>query len=389
MIGEIHSNQQEYDWYRSLVATPEFADRVDDIVLEMGNSLYQTSVDQYVSGEDIPLQQIQKAGRNTVGFVGPQSPPVAGLYQTVRETNMKRPGKHQMRILCGDPYIDWDKVQDEQDVIPYARHRDDWYAQVVKKEVLAKNHRALLIMGAMDFLRNSPDGPRPSIEPKLRRAGAKTHLIMLGTNTPGERDHVDHRFDSWTAAVIAPASGWIGEPPAQSLIEGGGPPTKPNLRDAADAILYLGPRESLMKVSTTRAQLEGTPYGAEIMRRLKIRMILQSHAVFADALFPERKKARSFPLGERLFRGFDNQESSLNHYTAGFQRNTGFLAAAVSSSRETRVECGASSTVRGSSCTSSAIDFIASMNKSISSFDSLSVGSIIRAPGTINGKAVV
>jgi hypothetical protein len=45
MIGEIHSNKQEYNWYRSLVATPEFADRVDDIVLEMGNSLYQQFVE--------------------------------------------------------------------------------------------------------------------------------------------------------------------------------------------------------------------------------------------------------------------------------------------------------------------------------------------------------
>src|ERR1700692_1827057 len=55
----------------------------------------------------------------------------------------------------------------------------------------------------------------------------------------------------------------------------------------------------------------------------------------------------------------------------GFHRRIGFRAAAVSSSRETRVECGASSTVCGSSWTSSAIDFIASINKSISSFDSL------------------
>jgi hypothetical protein len=76
-------------------------------------------------------------------------------------------------------------------------------------------------------------------------------------------------------------------------------------------------------------------------------------------------------------------------YTAAFHRSTGFLAAAVSSSRETRVECGASSTVCGSSSTSSAIDFMASMNKSISSIDSLSVGSIISAPGTISGNAVV
>src|SRR5262252_2704906 len=76
-------------------------------------------------------------------------------------------------------------------------------------------------------------------------------------------------------------------------------------------------------------------------------------------------------------------------HCVGFQRSTGFLAAAVSSSRETRVVCGASSTVCGSSSTSCAIDFMASTKRSISSLDSLSVGSIIKAPGTINGNAVV
>jgi hypothetical protein len=55
IIGEIHGNKQEYEWLRSLVATPEFADRVDDIVLEFGNSLYQKSVDRYIAGEDVPI----------------------------------------------------------------------------------------------------------------------------------------------------------------------------------------------------------------------------------------------------------------------------------------------------------------------------------------------
>src|SRR3981081_2902029 len=44
IFGEIHGNKQEYEWLRSLVATPEFADRVDDIVMEFGNSLFQKSV---------------------------------------------------------------------------------------------------------------------------------------------------------------------------------------------------------------------------------------------------------------------------------------------------------------------------------------------------------
>ena len=33
ILGEIHGNKQEYEWLRSLIATPEFADEVDDIVM--------------------------------------------------------------------------------------------------------------------------------------------------------------------------------------------------------------------------------------------------------------------------------------------------------------------------------------------------------------------
>jgi hypothetical protein len=42
MLGETHGNKQEYDWLRSLVATPEFANRVDDIVMEFGTRYSRT-----------------------------------------------------------------------------------------------------------------------------------------------------------------------------------------------------------------------------------------------------------------------------------------------------------------------------------------------------------
>ena len=58
-------------------------------------------------------------------------------------------------------------------------------------------------------------------------------------------------------------------------MEGGYPNSEPKLKDGADAFLYLGPRDSLTSVSMTRTQLQGTAYGKEIERRLKIEMILQ------------------------------------------------------------------------------------------------------------------
>src|SRR5262245_27926436 len=70
----------------------------------------------------------------------------------------------------------------------------------------------------------------------------------------------------------------------------------------------------------------------------------------------------------------------------GFHRSMGLRAAAASSSLPIRVVWGADLTSSGSASASRAIDFMASMNKSSSSRPSLSVGSIIIAPGATSGK---
>jgi hypothetical protein len=271
LFGETHANKQEYEWLCKLVNTPEFADRVDDIVVEFGNSLYQKSVDRYIAGEDVPLEQVQKAWRNTVASVGPPSPVYERFYKAVRESNLNRPGRHHMRIVLGDPYGDWDKIKNAEDLGPYLAHRDEWYAQVVKDEVLARNHRALLIMGAGHFRRINGPG---LIEREIRAAGANPWLVVFGTNAVGGYDNLDARFDSWPLPAIVPLAGnWVSELPALPVLTGGVVPASPlKLSDAADALFYAGPRDSLTQVNMPRSELAGTAYGDEIERRLTIEM---------------------------------------------------------------------------------------------------------------------
>jgi hypothetical protein len=281
MLGEIHGNKQEYQWLRSLVATREFADRVDDIVMEFGNSLYQQAVDRYVSGEDVPIAEVQGAWRDTVASVGPPSPVYESLYKAVRETNIKRKGKHQIRILCGDPNIDWRQIKEAKDILPYLQSRDQSYARVVETEVIARHHRALLVMGTFHFLRNfymTPTRKQFDIEKQLRAAGANPYLIVFGTNTVGKSLELDHRFDSWkTPSIVPSAHSWVGELPAIPAVTEGHGPAIPSLKlkDTADALLYLGPPTSLETVQMSPSELASTPYGKEIERREKLQMALE------------------------------------------------------------------------------------------------------------------
>ncbi len=292
MFGEVHANKQEYDFLRALVSSPQFAEKVDDIVLEYGNSLYQGTVDRYVAGEDVPIEEVQKAWRNTMAL-GPVSPVYPSLYEAVRQANRQRPDKRPIRILLGDPYIDWDKVKSREDVGPYLAHRDEFYASVVKDEILAKHHRALLIAGWPHFAR-PPAGPG-YIEKEIRAAGGSTFVILFGANVVGGYEDLDKRFDAWKLPALMPlADTWVGDLPAMPVLSGGTVPAGPDplqLKDIADALLYLGPRDSLTMVLMSRADLEGTPYGREMNRRLEI--------LFGQppGPFPETREAPQFPRG--------------------------------------------------------------------------------------------
>ena len=271
MFGEYHGCKQEHEWLRELAGTPEFADRVDDIVVEFGNSLFQKSVDRYIAGENIPFAQVQQAWRNVAGSFGPPPPVYEAFYKAVRDVNVKRKGKHQLRLVLGDPYADWDVIKDREDLGPFLANRDSWFASVVKDEVLAKKRRALLIMGWGHFLRrNGPGG----IEKELRAAGANTYLIVFGTNAVGGYDDLDKRFDAWRLpAIVELRSNWVGDLPAMPVLMGGtAPPTPLKLGEAADALLYVAPRDALTQVYMPRSELDGTPYGKELDRRMMIQV---------------------------------------------------------------------------------------------------------------------
>ena len=290
MFGEVHDSEQEYDWLCKLVKTPGFSDRVDEIVVEFGNARYQRTVDRYVAGEDVTFDEVQKAWRNMVADVEPVSPVYGRLYRAVREANLQRPGQRGIRLLMGSPSADWSKIKTSAELAPYEAERERWYAQVVKQDVLAKHHRALLIMGAGHFLRGHEQALEDElaaaqhrvappvnkanlgpgfIERQLRAAGANPYLVVFGTNMIDNRGDVDQRFNTWPAPVIVPLSGnWVGALPAQPVISGGrAQATSLTLADQADAMLYVAPCSALQTVYLSRAELDGTAYAREMIRR--------------------------------------------------------------------------------------------------------------------------
>ena len=264
MLGEIHGCRQQYELLDKLIATPAFAERVNDIVLEFGNAKYQDVVDRYIAGENVPADEVQHAWRDVVGALGPVSPVYGEFYAAVRAVNRKLPNPRRLRLVMGDPPIDWTRVRTREDIAPFLPFRDEFYASAVRYQVLAKGRKALLIMGEGHFRRA---GGRPgAIENELLMSLVKPYVILPSSNMVRGYDDLDARFDALPAPSLVEMKGnWIGSLPAPG--RGGSTATR---EQTADAYLYLGPRDGLTVVQNSRAALDGTAYGKELTRRLTI-----------------------------------------------------------------------------------------------------------------------
>ncbi|BCF95195.1 hypothetical protein [Paraburkholderia largidicola] len=154
-----HGCEQAYAFRISLIRDARFAHMVNDIVVESGNSLYQEMMDRFVAGEDVPEDTLRQAWQNTTQPHDVWDRPVfEGLFREVREVNTSLPKDRQIRILLGDPPIDWSKISSAEDLVEArnaAGDRDSWPVRIIQREVLAKRRRALVIYGGMHLLRKN------------------------------------------------------------------------------------------------------------------------------------------------------------------------------------------------------------------------------------------
>jgi hypothetical protein len=232
------------------------------------------------------------------------------FYQAVRQSNLERRGGHKIRLLLGDPYGDWSKINNAEDLGPYLAHRDEWYAEVVKQEVLAHHHHALLIMGAGHFARRNGPG---LVEQAVRAAGIRSYLVVFGTNAVGAYDDLDHRFDRWSLPAIVALSGtWVGELPASPVLTGGEvAPNPQKMEDVADAMLYVGSRDMLTQVFVPRSELINTAYGKEIERRLQIQTVRTMDSMEASE-GPQYQKPLQQTVSNGIHRLPPNPPKSIN-----------------------------------------------------------------------------
>ena len=104
----------------------------------------------------------------------------------VRSINLKVPEHLKVRVLAGDPPIDWSKINSADECQGFLGTRDQFAAQLVEREILGKKEKALLVYGAGHLWRNNALNPAPNLASLIDRSnpGSLFTVIRLGGTYP-------------------------------------------------------------------------------------------------------------------------------------------------------------------------------------------------------------
>ena len=296
-MSAAHGNKDLDDFILHLLRNRAFPGKVNDVVVECGNSLYQPMVDRYIAGGDVPLTEVREVWRNTTQPMCGTSAFYEQLFPLIRKINQTLPPEKRLRVLAGDPPVDWSKIRSGRDFAQGQYFmRDPHIASVMEKEVLAKHRKALMLFGtahlfhvgdtAVALYEKDYPGmtlviadhtgfgnwtPLAKYNDRFEARLASWPVPSLVMNLKGTwlADLLDQTYSSGNitfgpinsgklpAGPMAP-KGTFGAVPPEALAK---------FSSMVDAYLYLGPRDHLLNEPAPADVVLDRDYMAEVHRR--------------------------------------------------------------------------------------------------------------------------
>jgi len=317
-ISAAHGNKDLDDFLLHLIRNPAFPSKVNDVVVECGNSLYQPTLDRYIAGADVPLSEVRQVWRNTTQPMCGVSAFYEELFPLLRRINQTLAPEKRLRVLAADPPIDWSNVKTGRDFgHGQFLQRDPTIAAVMEKEVLSKHRKALMLFGTAHLFHaestavgiyekkypgvtlviadhvgfgNWTASAKYNNEFEARMASWPLPSLVLQMKGTWLLDLLDTTYSSGNVmfggtdggklpADPAKAKGTFAEVPPEALLK---------FSEKVDAYLYLGPRDLLLNEPAPAAVFLDKDYMTELQRRAAI----MGGGPIADQANPEEMTER-------------------------------------------------------------------------------------------------
>jgi hypothetical protein len=286
-----HRAGEPHEVLRRILADEGVLERLDVIIVEFATATHQDVLDAFIRGEDVPFQELSRVWRDT--STSPITPWNAPIYlaflETVREANRGLPPDRKVRVLAGDPPVDWSSIETGDDFRQAIQPRDPYVARIAMEQAFDLGKRVLVVYGGGHLMR-LPLGPGDLRNPitsyiLAEHPGAAWVVEFMWPTATGLTDRTDElamgqvyrTADHWSGSSAAPllfartrslvTDPKTGERSWQEvpLYEGYA------VRDMYDALIYLGREDQWTVVPSDLDEERDAAYLKELDRRNMLR----------------------------------------------------------------------------------------------------------------------
>ena len=266
-IGDLPGCEEAHNFIRSLIRNPIFPSKVDEIVVDFGNPLLQPLLDRYLlDSELVPRGLLRRVWDDTTRSVELtwDSPVYEQFFDAVRTVNVNLPRDKRIHVSLADSPIDWVILQKKEDLVSWVKRRSTTLADRVNSALAQRRHILVISFADQQFRAGIPNNARALIE--NANSGKFMSIIVQGRFGGAEVYRaVETGEASWELNTIAMVKDtWLGDVPVSSE------PNAPPLQAAVDAILYVGPSDSLTILRPSAYVFQDEDYWTELNRRWRL-----------------------------------------------------------------------------------------------------------------------
>lgn len=239
-----HGTVQIHEFLRALLQNKKISGTIRYLIVEFANISYQPVLDRYINGEAVSIKELQPLWRETTQAhsTNIENRVYLQLLKTIRNINSKLPANKKIRVLAGDPPIDWSKVNSLKEYFSCLSQRDVLPSQLAIKYGIDSSKKVLLIYGGAHLGKIS-DEKRDSAHWTIPFLINKKHPnSVLTVGAFNSHDHKQEKFnaDIPLNSICDLSISSLGKLSVKNEIN----PSAPlRLKDIFDAVYFLGPSD--------------------------------------------------------------------------------------------------------------------------------------------------
>lgn len=274
-----HHLENSHQFFQKMFDNKEIQEMINIVIIEFANTNYQDILDRYIFGEEVPLNELRKVWRESTQCIGRfgEAHIYFELLKKIRTVNLLLPEKNKIRVLGGDPPVNWKTIRSLEDYNKSNSQRDIYPAKLAIEYGINRSMKILVLYAEYHITKISDKSVsgRPTIAAYVndRYPGAMKVIAVLNPQEFQLEEQAKHwplysviDFDTGETCCF-PAENYF----TKIFNENGRVILFQNhkINELFDAFLYVGPSDSWKRVDFPKSVFTDNEW-KELNRRRRI-----------------------------------------------------------------------------------------------------------------------